>query len=79
MKNKETNKVNIVILNSSPFYPNSGGQENDTGTMRIQNEEFQVVNVEKVGKCVLHYLDREVKEDLVGLEVKGNVNSDRRD
>ena len=30
----------------------------DLGVLHIDNEVYNVVNVEKVGKCVFHILDR---------------------
>ncbi len=39
------NKVkgtNIVILDRSAFYPTSGGQVNDLGTMEIEGKTYQV-------------------------------------
>lgn len=70
----ENNKKNIVILDRSCFYPTSGGQQNDVGTLTIKGEEFQVVNVEKVGKCVLHVLDKEIQDEIEGTEIKGKVD-----
>jgi len=40
--------------------------------------EFEVVDAIKVGRCVLHQLDREIHEDIKGKVVKGTVNMDRR-
>lgn len=60
LKNRETQKSNIVILDKSPFYPTSGGQAHDTGYFVLNNQEQRVLNVEKVGKCVLHFMDIEV-------------------
>jgi len=42
--------------------------------------EVKVVNVIKVGKCVLHEIDKDVAEDLdlVGAKVSGIVDLDRR-
>lgn len=72
---------NIVILDRSAFYPTSGGQQNDIGKISIKGEEYQIVNCEKVGKCVLHILDKplplEVSE-YIGLEVEAAVDEDRR-
>lgn len=52
--------TNIVLLDRSAFYPNSGGQVNDLGTMTIAGEQYDVYNVEKVGRCFLHYLNKAV-------------------
>jgi alanyl-tRNA synthetase len=72
---------NIVILDRSAFYPNSGGQSNDLGWLTIDGEEYQVVNCEKVGKCVLHILDRSLPgspKSKVGKEVVGKIDIKRR-
>lgn len=53
----EENKQNIVILDKSAFYPTSGGQVHDTGKLWIEGNEYNVVNAEKVGKCVLHIVE----------------------
>jgi len=50
-------KKNIVIIEESVFYPNAGGQECDTGEMTISGTTYKVLNVEQVGKSVLHFLD----------------------
>lgn len=59
----EPGRRNIVILDKSSFYPTSGGQSHDVGTLTFSGVEYQVVNVEKVGKAVLHFLDKDVPED----------------
>lgn len=51
---KQENRRNLVILDQSGFYPTSGGQEHDTGVLKIGDKEYKVVKVEKVGKCILH-------------------------
>lgn len=79
----EENKRNLLILNQSAFYPTSGGQANDTGSVTITTgdtaEEYQVVDVIKVGKVVMHKLDKELPEgDFKGKKVAGKVNEERR-
>ena len=76
-----TNKQNIVILNKSLFYPTSGGQQHDIGELIIKGETYSVINVEKVGKCSLHILDRELpgdKSEYIGEVVYGLVDIRRR-
>jgi alanyl-tRNA synthetase len=73
---------NIVCLSQSAFYPTSGGQQHDTGKITIEGEEYNVVNVEKVGKVILHILDRPVVKDnseLIGLTVQCSLDEERRD
>lgn len=59
---------NIVILESSAFYPTSGGQIHDLGTLKIGEKTYDVYNVEKVGKCFLHFLSKEVDVGIIGQE-----------
>jgi alanyl-tRNA synthetase len=79
-KGADKNKFNIVILDKSLFYPTSGGQSHDIGTLEIDGEIYNVVNVEKVGKCSLHILDKELpdRESFIGKTVKGKVDLKRR-
>lgn len=57
VEQKEKGK-NIVILDRSAFYPTSGGQVHDLGTLSFGDKHYQVYDVQKVGKCFLHYLDQ---------------------
>lgn len=80
-KGINSNQPNIVILDQSAFYPNSGGQANDIGWLYIDGEEYRVLNAEKVGKCVLHILDRPLPgspKSHIGKHVKGRVDMERR-
>jgi len=51
------------VLSRSAVYPTSGGQAHDTGVIKIQGVagEFKIVDAYKVGKCVLHVLDRDLE------------------
>lgn len=61
-----------VALDATAFYPTSGGQPNDTGTLG----EARVVDVvESDAGEVWHVLDREVE---VGLRVRGAIDRARR-
>ena len=78
----QDNARNIVILDRSAFYPTSGGQQHDTGILKIDGETYNVVNAEKVGKCVLHILDRPLPNPDIshykGMTVWGKVDEARR-
>ncbi|GMM38471.1 hypothetical protein DASC09_058100 [Saccharomycopsis crataegensis] len=43
-----------IILDKTPFYAESGGQECDTGIFFSENCEFQVTNVQRYGGYILH-------------------------
>eukprot|EP01016_Furgasonia_blochmanni_P018253 TRINITY_DN2078_c0_g2_i4.p1 TRINITY_DN2078_c0_g2~~TRINITY_DN2078_c0_g2_i4.p1 ORF type:complete len:764 (-),score=336.45 TRINITY_DN2078_c0_g2_i4:2205-4496(-) len=78
---KEKNLRNIVILDQSVFYPTSGGQANDLGSLEIEGQVYNVVNAEKVGKCVLHILDKPLEKETShykGQAVKGMIDGVRR-
>ena len=72
---------NVVVLEKSGFYPTSGGQLHDKGHLVVGAHTLNVVKVEKVGKAVLHFLDREVPPELLnseGLPVHGFIDRRRR-
>ena len=68
----------FVILDQTAFYPNSGGQPNDTGVMirKTDNKEFKVVYVAKFEGDVSHEIENcELKE---GDKIIGNIDWQRR-
>ncbi len=60
-----------MILDQSTFYPTSGGQAHDIGTLTFEGIDrvYNVVDCLKVGKCVLHKIDEEIAEDIIGKNV----------
>ena len=65
-----------VALDATIFYPTGGGQPHDTGTLRWDGGEAQVVEVRKQGADVWHTLEGAVPG--VGVEVDGTLDWDRR-
>ena len=67
-----------IKLDKTLFYPKSGGQVNDTGTLtRVKdNKKFQVVFVAKIDEDVSHEVNESGLE--VGDKVKGKINWNRR-
>ncbi len=68
-------------MDQSQFYPTSGGQQHDTGSLTIEGVTYKVVNCIKVGPCVLHILDKPLPgaaSDYVGKEIRGEVDEERR-
>lgn len=37
----------------------------DMGMININGAIYNVIRVEKVGKCVLHYLDQEINTEMI--------------
>jgi len=66
----------FVVLDNTAFYPNSGGQPNDTGILKRENEEFPVVFVGKFSGVISHEVGKPGLQQ--GDKVKGVINWDRR-
>lgn len=67
----------IVVLNSTPFYAESGGQVGDTGKLTLENGYFEVKDTVKLGNAIAH---RGVAHTTlnVGDAVQANIDSERR-
>ena len=73
-----------VIVESSPFYADMGGQVGDTGELMAGAQSWPVVNTQKAGNTWLHFLSNEDKsrtenEPAVGSTVQLTVNRTRRE
>ncbi len=65
-----------VVLDKTYFYPEGGGQPADTGFLVFGDSKVDVVDVQKVGKVIVHKVKGVVpKEDSI---VKGLLNWERR-
>jgi len=54
----EVNNEKYIVLNDTIFYPNTGGQPCDTGSMIKEGEEYKVVFVGKFDGKVSHEVDK---------------------
>jgi alanyl-tRNA synthetase len=66
-----------VVLEQTCFYPEGGGQPADHGWLKSGNAKFDVVDVQKIGKVIVHKLGASAtfKE---GATVHGILDWDRR-
>ncbi|WP_457590818.1 alanine--tRNA ligase [Geoglobus sp.] len=64
-----------VILDRTAFYPESGGQDNDTGYLEFDGRKVDVIDVVEEDGVVLHKVKGEVP---VGAEVRGVIDRERR-
>jgi len=66
----------FVILDRTVFYPSSGGQPHDTGSLYKGQEEYKVVYVKKMPEGISHELDKEGLQE--GETIKGKIDWQRR-
>ena len=67
---------NQVILEQTIFYPEGGGQPADRGFLEFDGERVDVVDVQKVGKVIVHVVKGAVPKE--GAKVKGCIDWERR-
>ncbi len=67
-----------VILSSTPFYAESGGQVGDTGILAEEGKIFRVDDTQKSGKANVHFGAVEAGELRVGDKLDAIVDADRR-
>jgi alanyl-tRNA synthetase len=66
---------NYVVLDKTVFYPTSGGQLHDIGSLSFKSGSVKVVNVIKQGKYIIHLVSSGLKK---GLNVSCLVDKNRR-
>jgi alanyl-tRNA synthetase len=75
---KEEGK-DFVILNKTPFYVEAGGQVDDLGTLIIEKEKFNVVDVTKIDDKTVHIVDNPNALSLIlGNNLVAEVDEKRR-
>ena len=67
-----------VVLSSTPFYAESGGQIGDTGILVEDGKLFRVDDTQKSGKANVHYGSVEQGELKVSDKIEAVVDADRR-
>ena len=70
-------KENLVEFDKTAFYPNGGGQPNDTGKIIVNYKEYDVVNVTKNEGHVFHHLASTDGLN-IGDEIRGIIDWTRR-
>ncbi|UJF19012.1 alanine--tRNA ligase [Vibrio sp. SS-MA-C1-2] len=68
----------VVVLTSTPFYAESGGQVGDAGTISAAGGEFIVTDTQKLGNGIIHKGSVAQGSLLTNSEVEASVDSVRR-
>ncbi|MCS7122268.1 MAG: alanine--tRNA ligase [Archaeoglobaceae archaeon] len=56
-----------VVLDRTAFYPESGGQESDSGYLKVDGKLYRVQKVIEVDGIVLHKVDADVRGKVLGV------------
>ena len=65
-----------VVLDQTCFFPEGGGQPADSGHLMFDGKKVEVVDVQKVGKVIVHKVKGTVPKE--GDKVKGVIDWDKR-
>jgi alanyl-tRNA synthetase len=74
----EEGDIAEIILDKTPFYAESGGQIGDTGTIKSENFEAEVLNTTKFNDLFIHKVHILNGEAKVGEKVSAVIDSSRR-
>jgi alanyl-tRNA synthetase len=80
---KEVKSINagdsaVIVLSTSPFYAESGGQVGDKGTLSFSGGEFMVEDTKKQQSAFMHYGKLAAGELRVGMVIEAKVNTQSR-
>jgi alanyl-tRNA synthetase len=65
-----------LVLNTTPFYAESGGQVGDTGVLIFDEEKIPVVNTKKENELILHFTEKLPQNISAGVIAK--VDAEKR-
>ena len=66
-----------IVLNTTPFYPEGGGQVGDKGVLVAANETIQIIDTKKENNLIVHF-SKQFPEN-VNTIFEAKVNQDLRD
>ncbi|MFC4263237.1 alanine--tRNA ligase [Ferruginibacter yonginensis] len=65
-----------IVLATTPFYAESGGQIGDQGTLQIGNETIHIIDTKKENDLIIHFAEK-IIDDLSGT-VTATVHAEKR-
>jgi len=69
---------NLLVLNATPFYAESGGQIGDTGEIIVNGRSYTVLDTQKSGKVHVHILGTNLSLNPLHQLVQAKVDAQRR-
>jgi alanyl-tRNA synthetase len=66
----------FVVLDRTCFFPEGGGQPADSGHIKFDDKETEVVDVKKIGRVIVHKLRGSIPRE--GAFVKGKIDWNKR-
>ncbi len=70
--------VQCLIFDKTTFYPEGGGQPSDIGEVSIDGNSFKITYAEKINNVVLHHVDGDIDDGVVGKKANGTIDWTRR-
>ena len=67
-----------LIFDKTVFYPEGGGQPSDMGIVSIDGNDINMKHAEKIDNVVLHHVDEDISDGVVGKKVTGKLDWTRR-
>ncbi|AWB11078.1 alanyl-tRNA synthetase [Thermodesulfobium acidiphilum] len=67
-----------IVLDKTPFYPESGGQISDIGYIVSKNSTFRVINVQKEKDAIFHFGKVESGSFCAGDSIEAEIDINRR-
>ena len=79
MKYAEIDGSYLIVLDKTPFYAEAGGQVADKGTIKSENLDLKVVDVQKENDLIIHFCEGKVSswdsEDIVECKADGSYRA----